>query len=236
MNTETLEVAGSAVELRRKRIKNLHIGVYPPVGHIRVAAPEAMSLDTIRIAVLTRMSWIRRKQAQFAQQERQTARAFVSGETHFVLGRPMRLSVEVTDTRRHQISTTGSDRIQLLVPSDSSYEDRKRWMENWHRAELRNVASPRVEKWASRLGVKPSNWGIRRMKTKWGSCNPEKGTIWLNLELARKDIAAIDYVILHETAHFLSPRHDVTFLAILDRHMPTWRQVRADLNAAPLSD
>ncbi|SIQ08206.1 Protein of unknown function DUF45 [Rhizobium sp. RU33A] len=74
------------------------------------------------------------------------------------------------------------------------------------------------------------------MKTKWGSCNPEKGTIWLNLELARKDIAAVDYVILHEIAHFVSPRHDTTFIAVLNHLMPNWRQIRADLNAAPLTD
>ncbi len=235
MNIELFDIAGASVEIRRKRIKNLHIGVYPPAGNVRVAAPLALSLDAIRIAVLTRMPWIRRKQAQFARQERQPARSFVSGETHFVFGRAKRLSVSISQSRSHQISLAGNDRIELSVPSGSDENDRRRWMEDWHRAELRRVAAPRVEKWAGRLGVTPSRWGIRRMKTKWGSCNPERGTIWLNLELARKDVAAIDYVILHEVAHFISPRHDDKFIKVLDHYMPNWRQVRAELNAAPLT-
>ena len=73
------------------------------------------------------------------------------------------------------------------------------------------------------------------MKTKWGSCNPDKGTVWINLELAKKPAQCLDYVVLHEMAHFISPRHDDTFIAVLDRFMPAWRQVRADLNALPLS-
>lgn len=73
------------------------------------------------------------------------------------------------------------------------------------------------------------------MKTKWGSCNLEKRLMWLNLSLAQKSLVALDYVILHEMAHFLTPRHDELFLSTLDRNMPGWRQVRADLNALPLS-
>ncbi|WP_076392972.1 SprT family zinc-dependent metalloprotease [Rhizobium sp. RU33A] len=236
MSIERLDIAGANVEIRWKSIKNLHIGVYPPSGNVRVAAPLSLSLDAVKVAVLTRMPWIRRKQAQFARQERQTARSFVSGETHYVFGRPMRLAVSTWDRRTHRITATGSDRLELLVPAGSKAEDRKTWMEDWHRAELRRVAAPRIERWAERIGAAPSNWGIRRMKTKWGSCNPEKGTIWLNLELARKDIAAVDYVILHEIAHFVSPRHDTTFIAVLNHLMPNWRQIRADLNAAPLTD
>ncbi|MDW9362524.1 M48 family metallopeptidase [Sinorhizobium meliloti] len=236
MNTELVDIAGASVELRRKRIKNLHIGVYPPGGHIRVSAPETLSLDAIKIAVLTRMPWIRRKQTQFARQERQTARKFISGETHFVFGRPMRLSVSTWDKRSYRITVNGSDRIDFVVPSDCSDEDRKGWMEAWLRAELRRIASPRIEKWSDRIGATPKIWGIRQMKTKWGSCNPEKRSIWLNFELSRKTLSAIDYVILHELAHFISPRHDEAFICILDRHMPSWRQVRADLNAAPLTD
>ncbi len=109
-------------------------------------------------------------------------------------------------------------------------------MATWYRSQLREKAAPRIAKWSDRLGVLMPRWGIRLMKTKWGSCNTEKGLVWLNLDLAKKPLAALDYVILHEMAHFVSPRHDDLFLSTLNRHMPGWRQIRTDLNALPLSE
>ncbi|WP_264772776.1 M48 family metallopeptidase [Defluviimonas salinarum] len=234
MNTDVLEIAGIRVEVRRKRVKNLHVGVYPPDGSVRVAAPEALSADAIRSAVLTRMTWIRSKQQQFMRQSRQQERLYVSGETHFVFGRARRLSVTTQTGRGHRILLVGNDGIEFHVPELSSHDQRRRWMEAWYRAELRRVASPRIIHWSERIGCNPASWGIRTMKTKWGSCNPAKKIIWLNSELSKKLVSAIDYVILHEIAHFVSPRHDEVFLKVLETHMPTWRQVRADLNALPL--
>jgi len=235
MNTEQLVVAGTPVEIHRKKIKNLHVGVYPPDGRVRVAAPESVSLDAIRIAVLSRMDWIRRKQSGFAAQERQSVRRYVSGETHFVFGRALRLSVVEWDKKVHRISLAGNDRLSLSVPRGSNRNDRSRWLRNWRRARLRDVAAGKIEKWSKRLGVMPERWGIREMKTKWGSCNPQNRTIWLNLELSKKPVEAVDYIVLHEMAHLISARHDAQFLSLLDEHMPTRRQVRADLNAMPLS-
>ena len=105
----------------------------------------------------------------------------------------------------------------------------------WSRGQLKERASPRVAGWAERLGVPMPRWGVRQMRTKWGSCNPEKGLIWLNLELSQKPLQSLDYVILHELAHFLSPRHDELFLGVMDKNMQGWRQIRADLNALPLT-
>ena len=99
---------------------------------------------------------------------------------------------------------------------------------------MRERATPRIVKWSERLGLPVPRWGIRLMRTKWGSCNPDKGLVWLNQDLAKKALPALDYVILHEMAHFLSPRHDSVFLSVLDRNLPGWRQIRADLNALPL--
>jgi len=234
MNTEQLVVAGTPVEIHRKKIKNLHVGVYPPDGRVRVAAPASISIDAIRIAVLTRMDWIRRKQSGFVAQERQSVRRYVSGETHFVFGRQLRLSVVEWDKKVHRISLAGNDRLCLSVPRGSDRTDRGRWLRTWRRARLREVAAQKIEKWSRRLEVTPGRWGIREMKTKWGSCNPQNRTIWLNLELSKKPVETVDYIVLHEMAHLISARHDERFLSLLDEHMPTWRQVRSDLNAMPL--
>lgn len=235
MNTEVSQIGGVEVEIVRKKIKNLHIGCYPPEGRVRVAVPEHVSDDAIRLAVLTRMPWIRRKQAQFINQERQPPRRYVSGETHFLFGRPMRLEVHHWDKKVHRIVRQGNDKLRLNVPLGSEPEELRRWMDAWLKAELRKFVAPRVERWSARMGVRPQKWGIRRMKTKWGSCNPDKGIVWLNSELSKKPERMINYVIVHELAHLVSPKHDERFTAVLDREMPRWRQVRQELNALPLS-
>lgn len=234
MNTEFSQIGGVDVEIVRKKIKNLHIGCYPPEGRVRVAAPESLSTEAIRVAVLTRMHWIKRKQAQFQQQDRQSARRYISGETHFVFGRQLRLEVREWSKKVHRISQVGNDRLLLEAPRGIKTDQRRRWMASWLKAELRKYAAPRLSFWADRLAVHPHQWGIRSMKTKWGSCNSEKGIVWLNSELAKKPERAIDYVIVHELAHLISDKHDERFTAVLDREMPRWRTIRQELNSLPL--
>ncbi|WP_371154104.1 M48 family metallopeptidase [Jannaschia sp. 2305UL9-9] len=235
MNTEISEIGGINVEIVRKQIRNLHIGCYPPEGRVRVAAPEHVSADAIRLAVLRRMPWIRRKQAQFLGQERQPPRRYVSGETHFLFGRAMRLEVRYWGKKGHRITRQGNDRLQLDVPVDSSSEQSQLWMEAWLKRELRKLAAQRIPIWSARMEVSPKKWGIRPMRTKWGSCNPDKGIIWLNSELVKKPKRMIDYVIVHELAHLISPKHDGLFTAVLDRELPTWRSMRQELNSLPLA-
>lgn len=234
MNTEFSRIGGIDVEIFRKKIKNMHIGCYPPNGRVRVAVPESVSDEAIMIAVLLRMPWIKRKQVQFLNQERQPQRRYISGETHFLFGRPLRLEVVKLDKRVHRISQLGSDRLLFKVPIDSETDQLRCWMDAWLKAELRKLARPRIAAWSDRLGVRFEKWGIRPMKTKWGSCNPARGIVWLNSELAKKPERTIDYVIVHELAHLVSPRHDQRFKAVLDKEIPCWKQVRQELNSLPL--
>ena len=235
MNTELIEIAGLSVELVRKPIKNLHIGVYPPAGRVRVAAPPSISEDAVRVAVVTRLGWIKKKQREFEGQARQPQRLYVSGETHFVFGKPLRLLVQPNSKNRCTIQPDASDRLTMAVPAGSTTDQKAHWLSAWYRRQLKERAAPRIAKWSERLGVPEPRWGIKLMRTKWGSCNPGKVLVWLNLDLAKKPLPALDYVILHEMAHFVSPRHDDVFVSVLDRNMPGWRQIRADLNALPLS-
>jgi len=177
MSTEQIEVAGLSVELVRKPIKNLHIGVYPPAGRVRVAAPPVMSEDAIRVAIVTRLGWIKNKQRQFTEQAREPERQYVSGETHYHFGRPLRLWVREAPVRAGQISIEGTDRITMTVPGDATRSEKARWMSAWHRKEPRDRAGARVSKWADRLSVAEPTWGIRAMHTKWGSCNPDSGRL-----------------------------------------------------------
>lgn len=234
MNTEMMHLAGIDIEIVQKPIKNLHIGVYPPDGRVRVAAPPSMSLDAVRVALLTRLPWIERKRRGFELQPREGRREYLSGETHFFQGRPLRLRVEAVQKGRIGLAVEGNDSLRMHVRPDANFEDREKLMLRWYREELRARGRTAVEKWADLLGVARPELGVKRMRTKWGSCNPETGRVWLNLSLAKKPSRSIEYVALHEVAHFISPRHDDAFLAILDRWMPTWQNARAELNALPL--
>lgn len=234
MSTEHLRLAGIDIEVVHKSIKNLHIGVYPPDGRVRVAAPPSMSFDAVRVAVLTKLPWIEKRRRDFKQQPRENTRSYISGETHWYLGRPLRLRVENIFMGRPGIQIEGNDSLRMRVRPDATFDDRERIVLRWYREELRVRGRDAVERWARLLDVGQPETGIKRMRTKWGSCNPDTGRVWLNLSLAKKPLQSIEYVALHEVAHFISRRHDDAFISVLDKFMPTWRKVRNELNELPL--
>lgn len=234
MNTDLMHLAGIDIEVVQKPIKNLHIGVYPPDGRVRVAAPPSMSFDAVRVALLTRLPWIERKRRGFADQPRETPRQFVSGETHFFLGRPLRLKVQTIVEGRARIELEGTEKIRMYIKQNASLAQRQHLISEWYRNALRAHGQSALDKWANRLGISVPTLGIRRMRTKWGSCNHTAGRVWLNLSLAKKPPVLIDYVTLHECAHFISAKHDDRFVAVLDKCMPRWKNARAELNRLPL--
>jgi predicted metal-dependent hydrolase len=230
----SLSVGGIRVAVVRKAIKNLHLGVYPPAGRVRVAAPLSISDNAVRVAVVGKLSWIRRQQAAFARQPRQSRREMVSGETHYFLGRPHRLRV-VETLGPSQVRRRNNRIIELLVRPDTDSASREMTLQKWYRDQLRQLVPALLEKWETVLGVRVAQWGIKRMKTKWGSCNSGARRVWVNLDLATKPPECLDFIVLHELVHLIEVRHNDRFVALMNHHMPTWRQRRKVLNAAPLS-
>lgn len=230
-----LTVGGIAIEVVRKDIKNLHLGVYPPNGRVRVAAPKIVSDEAIRLAVIGKLAWIKRQREQFQNQPRQSRREMVNGESHFFLGRRYRLRVHEQDGPA-RVSLKGPRSLDLYVRPGSSEEQREAILARWQRAELRSLLMPMLEKWQSNLDVRVVHWGIKKMKTKWGSCNSKAHRIWFNLELAKKPQPCIEYIVVHELMHLKHRLHDQAFLDAMDRHLPSWQRLRAELNRAPLGD
>lgn len=235
MNTDRhhITVSGLQVEVVRKAIKNLHLGVYPPEGRVRVAAPLTVSDAAVRLAVIGKLGWIKRQKAKFANQPRQSQREMVSGESQYFLGRRYRLRV---------IEQPGAGKVvlrnqtmELQVRPGTSAEQREQVVQRWYRQQLRQLLAPLLERWQPILGVAVAYCGIKKMKTKWGSCNAHARRIWLNLELAKKPVPCIEYLVVHELVHLLVRHHDDRFLTLMDQHLPQWRQQRQELNAAPLA-
>jgi len=236
MNTEhhEIHVSGLAVQVIRKDIKNLHLGVYPPNGRVRVAAPLAVNDGAVRLAVIGKLGWIKKRRASFSAQARQSEREMVSGESHYFLGHRYRLRVIPSDGPA-RVMLKGRTTIELHVRSGADQETRMLVLNRWYRKCLRELIPPLLGKWEIILGVHASNWGIKKMKTKWGSCNRDKQRIWLNLELAKKPVQCLEYLIVHELAHLIEWNHNDRFIALMDRHLPGWRLHRQELNSAPLA-
>ena len=233
-NKEMITVNELEVEIVRKEIKNLHLGVYPPDGHVRVSVPLHVTDDNIRLAVIGKLSWIKKQQAHFRAQARQSTREMISGESHYLWGKRYRLEV-VERWGAHEIGIKNNTWLSLYIRPNTSRANRELVINEWYRAELKKSIPDLIKKWEAIIDVQVSDWKVKKMKTKWGACNIEKRRIWLNLELAKKSIECLEYIIVHEMVHLLERRHNDNFRAYMDQFMPSWRHYREELNRAPLA-
>jgi predicted metal-dependent hydrolase len=234
MSTDTyqMSVQGLTIDIVRKDIKNLHLGVYPPAGRVRVAAPLRVNDEAVRLFTISKLTWIKRQQARFLGQERQSAREYVSGETHYYHGRRYRLNV-IFHTGAPAVVIRNSRTLDLYVRAGSDTAARERVLLIWYRRQLKEDVAPLIAKWEAILGVSVAAWGIKQTKTKWGTCNAEAHRIWLNLELIKKSATCLEYVIVHELVHLRERHHNDRFVATMSTFMPLWQHHRAELNRAP---
>ncbi|MCY3941949.1 MAG: SprT family zinc-dependent metalloprotease [Gammaproteobacteria bacterium] len=229
-----LSVRGISVEVIRKAIKNLHLGVYPPHGRVRVASPLHLDDEAVRLAIVSRLGWIRRKQAEFRRQERHSRREFVSGESHYFAGRRYRLSV-TEKSGRPAVRLLNNTTMALSIPPDADWHVRQAVLNRWYRRQLREQLPGLVATWEPKVGVRVNEVRIKKMKTLWGSCNVEARRIWLNLELAKKPLSCLAYILVHEMVHLIERRHNDRFYELMSQFMPQWQLHRDELNRAPLA-
>lgn len=230
----TITVNGIEVQIIRKDIKNLHLAVYPPQGQVRVAVPEHVSDDNVRLAVVSKLAWIKRQQKDFIDQPRQSERQYVSGECHFFQGQRYRLEL-IEGNTTPCIKLMKSGKLKMFVRPNASIENKETLLNDWYRTELKRSIPELLEKWQPLVGKHLSFWGIKKMKTKWGSCNTDRGRIWINLELAKKPVECLEYILVHELVHLTERRHNERFRAILERALPNWRARQRLLNSSPLA-
>jgi predicted metal-dependent hydrolase len=228
-----ITVNGLVVDVVRKDIKNLHLAVYPPNGRVRVAAPLRVDDEAVRLAVISRLAWIKRQQARYEGQERQSAREYVSGESHYYQANRYLLNVVYHDAPP-KVVVRNKTTLDLFVRAGSDTAQRERVLLAWYRKQLKHMIPPLIAKWEAIIGVEVADWGVKQMKTKWGSCNIEARRIWLNLELVKKPAHCLEYIVVHEMVHLLERHHNDRFIAYMDQFMPQWRFLRDELNKAPL--
>ena len=230
---EALTIGGIHVEVVKKAIKNLHLTVHPPQGRVHIVAPERMQLDTIRLYAISKLPWLRRQIAELQAQARESSREYVNRESHFVWG--SRYLLRVVEREAAPTVELRKRQLVLAVRPGTSEAQRHEILAAWHRAQVRAAVAPLLAKWQRILKVEAEAIFVRQMKTKWGSCNPKKATIRFNTDLAKKPLACLEYVLVHELAHMIEPTHSDRFRAILSRHLPNWPHLRSQLNRAPLA-
>src|SRR5437868_569393 len=231
--TDTIQIGGLSIAVTKKDIKHVHLSVHPPDGRVTLSAPTVTRLDVARAYAVSKLGWIREQQQKLRNQARETPRRFVTRESHYLWGRRYLLTVAHADAK--PCVRLDHKRITLTVRPGSSAEKRAEVMHEWHKTLLHEVVPPLVKKWEAKLGVQVKSYFLQRMKTKWGGCNHRAGHIRLNTELVKKPKDLLEYIIVHEMAHLLEPKHSESFTALLDKHYPTWREARAELNELPLS-
>ena len=230
---ETIQLGEVSIAVTRKAVKNVHLSVHPPLGHVTLVAPTETRLDVARAYAISKLGWIRDQQTKLRAQARETPRQFVERETHYLWGRRYLLSV--VEMNAKPCVTRDHRRITLTVCPGSTLEKREAVMDKWRRTLLHQAVPALIEKWEVKLGLKVSGYFLQRMKTKWGSCNHRMRNIRLNTELAKKPKDLLEYVVLHEMLHLMEPSHSERFVALLQYHCPTWREARDELNELPLA-
>ena len=235
MNTNSglLQIGSIKAAVFRKPIKNLHLSVLPPNGRVRVSAPLHLTDEALKVFLASKIRWINKQKDKFALQERQTIREFVSGEDCYFLGKRYRL--EVVYKNEAPKVFVRAKKIILQIRPNSGIRKREEVLNSWYKEELKKIAKKLFEKWQKKIGVSPSSWHIRKMKTRWGTCNHRAKRIWINLELAKKPERCLDFIIVHEMTHLLERKHNDNFIRLMDKYLPNWRFLKENLNRSILA-
>ncbi|WP_375185898.1 M48 family metallopeptidase [Pseudoalteromonas sp.] len=233
-SVEVVRIGDIDVELNRRTIKNIHLSVLPPNGKVRLSIPKDTSEQKIRLAIVNKLAWIKKQQADFAGQERQSIREMVNGECHYLWGKKYRLKI-VEAQGKYTVTAKGNGNLVLSVGENTSTDNKLKLLNRFYRDEMQRSLEKLLPQWENKLGVSAGSINIKKMKTKWGSCNIQAKRIWLNLELAKKPPECMEFILAHELVHLLERHHNERFRSLMDKHMPNWRERRDLLNSLPLA-
>lgn len=230
--TETIRLGEIALAVKRKDIKHVHLSVHPPSGRVTLVAPRGTRPEVARAYAASKLGWIRKKQSQLRVQARETTRQFIERESHYLWGRRYLLSLREEQSKPSV--RLSHRRIILTVRPGTTRKKREAVMHAWHKSLLHDALPALIRKWEPKLGVKLAAYYLQRMKTKWGGCNHRARSIRLNTELVKKPKDLLEYVVVHEMLHLIAPTHSELFFTLINKHHPSWREARIELNELPL--
>ena len=232
INKQQIELGNIYIDIIYKDIKNVHLSVHPPTGQVRISAPARMDVENIRIFAISKIGWIKKQQTKFLNQKRETSLEYITRESHYYLGKRYLLKVIEQGTPPKVILQHGT--IELYVRKSSTIEQKQIIMDSWYRQQLKKIVPGYIAELESKMSMQVAEYGIKKMKTKWGTCNANARRIWLNLELAKKPVEYLEYILAHEMIHLIERQHNNQFIAYLNKFIPKWRHYKEELNRSAL--
>jgi predicted metal-dependent hydrolase len=226
-----IKIGNITIEVSFKEIKNVHLSVHPPIGRVTISAPRHFDLPTIKVYAATKLGWIKKQRAKMQQQERESDREYIGRESHYFLGKRYLLEITQSHTAKVILHHT---KIELQIPPSFDRKKKEDLLYKFYRNELRTLLKSIIKKQALAMKLEPPSFGIRKMKTKWGSCAIERKFLWFNIELAKKPVSAIEYIAVHELSHLKERNHNKNFTLLLDKFYPNWQIQKQLLNELPL--
>lgn len=229
--TERLRIGEVEIDVTFKEIKNLHLSVHPPHGHVTIASPNFYDLEKVKVYAATKLGWIKKEQRKFLEQKREEPRMYLNQESHYFLG--TRFLLKVIDASKNKVQVEGK---YLVIYSKNSNDKAslEKQLYSFYRKELRKRLMVMIEQYSNQMNIEIPSFKIRYMKTKWGSCATNNQRVWFNIELAKKPLECIEYIVVHELTHLLERNHNKRFILLLDQFMPSWRLQKKLLNELPL--
>lgn len=233
MRNDELIVGGLPIEIiRKKSLKNLYVRINPPEGDVTVSTPTELTDEDIKLFVLKKLPEINKVREKMLSQERQSKREYVSGESHYLWGKPYRLQVIKQGSQYNIVKTP--TKIIMTVPENATTESKEKAFIEWYRQELKRALPAVIERCEKKAGVHANEFKVKNMRTRWGTCNIEKRRIWINLQLVKKPAECLEYVVTHELVHLLEKNHTNRFHALVNEFFPTWKEAKKLLAEMPL--
>lgn len=227
--TYQLKVEGIEIDVVQKDIKNINLKIYRSNGRVRVSTPKRIRKSIIRNFLIDKIEWIKKHLKRIEKQLPEKPSKYVTGEIHTLFGKEYKLNLTEID-QKPEVTLKDDKHIYLNVRPGSNPVKREKVMREWYRAQLKERIPALIQEYEKKLGVKVKEWRVKKMKTRWGTCNIRDSRVWFSLELAKKPEICLEYVVLHELAHLIERYHNKRFKALLSREMQEWRRVEAMMN------
>lgn len=223
-----IQVNKIKAEVLFKDIKCVRLRVCSPDGTVKVSAPRGVSLSTVEAFVAKNGEWIGQQQDRIrSRQGIIKVPVYAERDSHPIWGKTYLVSLKHTDEKPGVELRNGW--LRLNIPRDCTEGDRQRLVKNWEREMLRAAIPPLIALWEPIMGVRVDRFFIQNMKTRWGSCNLTRRSIRINLELIRKPVECLEYVVVHEMIHLLERYHNARFYELMNHFLPDWKEREARL-------
>lgn len=227
----TVTISDIEIQIQRKNVKNLNLRVYPSKKEVNVSVPKRAPKAVVHQFIQSRLPWIRKHLNRAPSKKTIPKLLFNDGETHLVWGDPVKLTI-LLKNQAPKVYFNNHEELILQIRPDTNSAKREKILNEWYRNQLKETIPQLIAKWEPRMNVSVREFGVKRMKTRWGTCNIRDRRIWLNLELAKKRPEFLEYVVVHEMVHLLERLHNERFYAYMTQFFPQWKQLKEELNGS----